>query len=185
MKDFRFCRHPELVSGSSHQVSASSKQGFTLIELLVVVLIIGILSAVALPQYRLSVAKARYTEAILWGNSIYKAQQVYYLANGERTANPEDLDISFPGATTSGSYVRFPHFECLINAGTGWAETWNHASVSCTTRDAVSYRRFYADSTPPLCLASKTNAFANQVCKTLSDREPFSWDGGTNYYYIR
>ncbi|MBQ7909055.1 MAG: prepilin-type N-terminal cleavage/methylation domain-containing protein [Elusimicrobiaceae bacterium] len=73
------------------------KKGFTLIELLVVVLIIGILSSVALPQYEKSVEKARAAEALGMVRAIRDAQQVYYMANGSYSNRLEDLDIGVPG----------------------------------------------------------------------------------------
>ena len=72
-----------------------NKQAFTLIELLVVVLIIGILAAVAVPQYQKAVLKSRFTQAKIMANAIAQAEEVYYLANGEYTWNIEDLDVSF------------------------------------------------------------------------------------------
>ena len=73
-----------------------NKKAFTLIELLVVVLIIGILSAVALPQYQRAVEKARLSEAFIGLKAIATASDVYYLANGERPYDFTVLDIDFP-----------------------------------------------------------------------------------------
>ena len=69
-----------------------NKQAFTLIELLVVVLIIGILAAVALPQYQKAVEKVRMTEAITIVRAIATANQVFRLANG-RYADYNELEL--------------------------------------------------------------------------------------------
>ena len=91
----------------------NNRSGFTLIELLVVVLIIGILSAVALPQYTRAVEKSRAVEALTLGKNLQDAIDVYVLSSGyqkvvflkeQSSYTKAELDIDLgPSLDCSGS----------------------------------------------------------------------------------
>ena len=73
-----------------------NNRGFTLIELLVVVLIIGILAAIAVPQYQKVVGKSKAVGLLMATDKLVEAQRLYFLENNEYASSLDDLDIKIP-----------------------------------------------------------------------------------------
>src|ERR1700722_10375364 len=93
-----------------------SNGGFTLIELLVVVLIIGILAAIAVPQYFKVVEKSKAAEANAWIAAVTGAEESYLNKNGSYCTTNACLtafDVAIPDPTT------LKYFGVTMSAGAG------------------------------------------------------------------
>lgn len=102
--------------------------GFTLIELLVVVLIIGILSAVALPQYTKAVEKSRAAQALSILKSLGQAQEAFFLANNTYAETFDQLDLGIDWTGTDKWLASAPAGSHLSNAD--WSlQLWGKDSI--------------------------------------------------------
>lgn len=93
------------------------QKGFTLIELLVVVLIIGILSAIAFPQYQKAIWRSKNAQLKQMVSAIWKAEQVYYMANGQYTQNFDELDVNLPLPTRTVTSSNLCYLQNTSRAG--------------------------------------------------------------------
>ena len=112
------------------QKNKNHKLGFTLLELLVVVLIIGILAAIALPQYRRSVEKSKATQALVILDSLRQSFNAYYLANGKYPTKFGDVDVSLSNMTG--------HVE-QVNVGQGAKDTISDNNWSLQIQGDTTY----------------------------------------------
>lgn len=87
-----------------HLNQKKQDEGFTLIELLVVIIIIGILSAIALPSFLSQTAKAKQSEAKNHVGVVNRAQQVYYIDHGKFASSSTELNIGLSTRTANYDY---------------------------------------------------------------------------------
>lgn len=145
-------------------------KAFTLIELLVVVLIIGILAAVAVPQYTLAVDKARLSNLISILQSLKNAQEIYYTANGTYATDWDTLDIEKP---SDPAYQIYFH-----SAGVyGWHTNLKNVQIIV----GYQYATNSAANQGAICYAKTTDSRADKLCRHVAkSKNSSSWIADTN-----
>jgi type IV pilus assembly protein PilA len=116
-----------------HLLNKKDNAGFTLIELLVVIIIIGILSAIALPSFLNQANKARQSEAKTYVGSMNRAQQAYYLEKAKFVVAAADFEELALGVSTSTQNYNY------LVTGVASTQATQHAETKTTNAATKAY----------------------------------------------
>lgn len=157
------------------------KTGFTLIELLVVVLIIGVLAAMALPQYRVAVGVSRASTLYAFMRGVDQAQQAFYMANNRYATTFDSLSVGIPSGfvKTDVGTIHKGNTRCYIMRSHGNAEI----SIKCDISPLLVTLEKYHKDNFYICWADKNKEIENQICRSLSGRDEHSSVDSSGTYF--
>ena len=153
-------------------------KGFTLIELLVVVLIIGILTAIAVPQYQVAVMKSRLSQAFILGKELKEAERLYYVANNEYTTDINKLDITAPQCRGTA-----PIYYCANNTRVDIQINKNYGLFSIyiyiQNLSGSLFLEYYLNNS--MCLCGSNFEAGKKACQSLGGT--FYAESGNRVFY--
>jgi prepilin-type N-terminal cleavage/methylation domain-containing protein len=158
--------------------------GFTLIELLVVVLIIGVLAAIAVPQYQKAVERARVAKALPLFRAILDAQQRYYLEAGQYQNDADLLDITVPYDTKTdlNDGLRMYYESKDLN---GYFIVYTSGAMIAFGSNAGYNIDFRKTSGASVCYPARAGGMAESLCASIGVNRGTPSVSGTNTYNIK
>ena len=159
-----------------------TSRAFTLIELLVVVLIIGILAAIALPQYQVSVYKARLQGLMPIMRAVREAEVEHKLANGSYTEDLDSLVEALPmgKACSGGSAVYGNYYTSCVDYGNTFCQI-ESTRIVCGTKNPLIRLTYPFNGAYWACWSDADNALTVKVCKAISGKGPA--DNGAHTFF--